>query len=107
MTVLLPKDAWLTDGIRRSSQLSDHTSDRFTIMHMLQVSKVEMRATTMPESEIHRTSASSIGRLRLRDNDMPIEISNITFSDCGSEMKVIGMIKHDLIIHNSDTIALH
>src|SRR5271170_1000730 len=66
-----------------------------------------MGAMTMPKSEIHRTSASSIGRVRLGDNDMPIEISNISICDCGSEMKHIGMIEHDLIILNSNTVTLH
>ena len=107
MAVLLSKNAWFTDGVRRSPRLNHHTSDRLGIMHVLQISKVEVRVATMPESEIQWASTDSIGRLGMGNNNMTIEVPSVIAGDCGSEVKVIEAIEHDLVILNGDAISLH
>src|SRR2546425_8723857 len=87
VTLLLPKDAWLTDGVWCCVGFDDHSLDCVVSMHMLQISKVEVRTTTVPESEIQGTGAGVLCSFLTGNNDMAIKISDIVCSDSGSKVQ--------------------
>jgi len=75
-------------------------------VHVLQVSKVEMGATTMPESEIQRTGTGVQSCLSLLwNNCMTIQVPHIVLCDSSSEMKFTRMSEANTIILNPNLIA--
>jgi hypothetical protein len=80
-----------------------HACDKTLIVHVLHIIKVKMGAAAMPQSQIKGTGAGTVGRLR---NDcVPVEISNILLIDRGSEDKLLVMLKADLSPLNGDDIS--
>src|ERR1700720_2299896 len=106
---LLSHDARITNWVRCSFGLDHHPFDFVVKVHVLQVSKVEMEAATMPESEIQRTSTgiqSYAGHLSLlRHKNTTIQVPHIRLRNGGSKMQITRVAEANLFTFDVDFVA--